>query len=77
MENIKEKINKVLLVKENLEKDMAWLKKGKKNLPARNAYGIAVAGGEKRIYLGKNVVIEPNVFFDASEGEIVIDDVIL
>ena len=62
MQNINEKINKVLLIKENLEKDMGWLKKGKKNFPARNTYGIAVAGGKKGIYLGKNVVIEPNVF---------------
>jgi glucose-1-phosphate thymidylyltransferase len=74
MQNIKEKINKVLLIKENLEKDMSWLKKGKKKFPARNAYGRAVAGGKKGIYFGKNVVIEPNVYFDVSEGEIVIDD---
>ena len=61
MEELKEKINKVLRIKENLEKDMAWLSKGKKKF-------------KKGIYLGKNVVIEPNVFFDVSGGEIVIDD---
>ncbi len=59
--NIQEKINKVLRVKENLEKDMSWLAKGKKKF-------------KKGIFFGKNVVVEPNVFFDASEGEIVIDD---
>ncbi len=60
MQNIKEKINKVLLIRENLEKDMSWLAKGKKKF-------------KKGIYFGKNVVIEPNVFFDTSEGEIIID----
>ena len=60
-QNIKEKLDKIKNLKENLEKDMTWLSKGKKKF-------------KKGIYLGKNVKIEPNVFFDVSEGEIVIDD---
>lgn len=61
MDEIKKKINKVLKIEENLKKDFSWLKKGKKKI-------------QKGVYFGKNVIVEPNVFFDTSKGEIAIDD---
>ena len=59
--NIQEKIDEIKNLKQNLEKDLVILVKGKKKI-------------KKGVYYGKNVVVEPNVFFDASEGLILIGD---
>ena len=61
MQNIKEKINKVLNLKKNLEQELVVSIKGKKKY-------------KTGVYLGKNIKIEPNVFFDVSDGKILIDD---
>ena len=70
MQNKKEKVkntevrkflNLIISNKENLRKNLSILKQGKKSI-------------KKGVYLGKNVKIEPNVFFDTNEGEITIGD---
>ncbi len=47
--------------KENLQKNLLLLKKGKKEL-------------QKGVFVGSGVTLEPNTFFDTSEGEILIED---
>jgi glucose-1-phosphate thymidylyltransferase len=59
--DIQEKLKKIINLKEDLEKDLASLAKGKKET-------------EKGVFLGKGVTIEPNVFFDTSAGTIIIGD---
>lgn len=61
MDKIQEKINKIINLKKDLEKDLVFLIKGKKKI-------------KKDVYFGKNVKVEPNVFFDASEGKILIEE---
>ncbi|MEK7459606.1 MAG: hypothetical protein AAB636_00900 [Patescibacteria group bacterium] len=60
-EDIKKILELIIHNKENIKKSLPILKKGKKEI-------------KKGVFVGKNVVIEPNVFFDTSEGEIVIGD---
>ena len=72
--DIQKKLDEIKNLKQNLEKDLPILIKGNKKIPARNAYGIVVVGGQKGVYFGKNVKVEPNVFFDASDGIIFIGD---
>jgi len=72
--DIQKKLDEIKNLKQNLEKDLPILIKGKKKIPARNAYGIVVVGGQKGVYFGKNVVVESNIFFDTSEGIIFIED---
>ena len=61
MEDIQKKINEIILIKKNLEKDLTVLIKGKKQV-------------KKNVYFGTNVKLEPNVFFDTSDGKILIND---
>jgi len=55
------KLEAIKNLKENLEKDLAVLVKGNKKI-------------QKGVYFGKNVKVEPNVFFDASDGLILIGE---
>jgi glucose-1-phosphate thymidylyltransferase len=57
----KEKLNEIKNLKGNLEKDLPVLTKGKKKI-------------KRGVYFGKNVKVEPNIFFDANEGLIVIGE---
>ena len=59
MKNVKKLLNLIISNKKNLEKSLPQLKKGKKQIL-------------KGVFAGKNVKIEPNVFFDTSVGEIVV-----
>ena len=61
MEDTQKKINEIISIKKNLEKDLVILTKGKKQ-------------AKTNVYFGKNVKLEPNVFFDTSDGKILIDD---
>jgi glucose-1-phosphate thymidylyltransferase len=61
MENHNEFLNEIISLKKNLEKDLPVLIKGNKKI-------------KKGVYLGKNVKLEPNVFFDASKGLILIGE---
>jgi len=61
MENYNEFLNEIFLLKKNLENDLSFLIKGNKKI-------------KKGVYLGKNVEVEPNVFFDASEGFVLIGE---
>lgn len=61
MQNIKEKLDEIKNLKQNLEKDLVIFTKGKKKI-------------KTGVYAGKSVAIEPNVFFDASGGKIFIGD---
>lgn len=61
MDEIKKKIKAIIDIKKNLEKDLPVLVKGKKQF-------------KKGVYVGKKVIVEPNVFFDTSEGKILIND---
>ncbi len=54
-------LDKIINLKQNLEKDLSILIKGKKKI-------------KTGVYFGKNVQVEPNVFFDASGGLILIGD---
>ena len=57
---IEDKLNKIKNLKENLEKDSILLK-GKKEI-------------QSDVYLGENVQMEPNVFFDTKNGKIIIGE---
>ena len=59
--DIKDKLNEIKNLKQNLEKDLLVLIKGNKKI-------------QKGVYFGKNIVVEPNVFFDTSNGTILIED---
>jgi len=59
--NLEQKVNLIKNNKENLEKSLLVLKKGKKKI-------------QKGVFLGKNVKLETNIFFDTSSGDIVIGD---
>ena len=61
MEEIKKFLNLIISNEENLKKNLPILKRGKKRI-------------QKGVFAGRNVKIEPNVFFDTSGGEIVIGD---
>lgn len=54
-------LNKIKNLKENLEKDLPSLIEGKKEI-------------QTGVYFGENVKVEQNIFFDTSEGLILIDD---
>ncbi len=59
--NIQVKIQAIINNKKDLIKDLSFLIKGKKAI-------------QKGVYFAKNVKVEPNVFFDANEGNIFIDE---
>ena len=59
--DLKKLINSVILNKKNLARELPLLVKEKKKIKAR-------------LYFGKKVIVEPNVFFDTSEGIILIGD---
>ena len=59
--DIQKKLDEIKNLKQNLEKDLVILIKGNKKI-------------QKGVYFGKNVAVEPNVFFDASDGLILIGD---
>lgn len=61
MKNFKEKLDEIKNLKENLEKDLPLMVKGKKKI-------------KTGVYFGKSVVVETNVFFDSSDGIILIDN---
>lgn len=54
-------LNLIIKNEENLKRSLPILKKGKKQI-------------QKGVFIGKNVKIEPNIFFDTEDGEIVIGD---
>lgn len=59
--NTQEKVQAIINNKKDLTKDLSFLVKGKKAI-------------QKGVYFGKNVKVEPNVFFDISEGNIFINE---
>jgi glucose-1-phosphate thymidylyltransferase len=61
MQNNQKFLNEIKNIKENLEKDLSLLIKGKKKM-------------KKGVYFGKKVKVEPNVFFDASAGIILVGE---
>ena len=59
-DDIKEKFKRIVNLKKDLLRDLPRLSKGKRRI-------------KKGVYLGKKVILEPNVFFDTKGGDIVID----
>lgn len=59
--NTQEKLEKIISLKKDLEKDLLVLIQG-------------LEKKEEGVYFGKNVVTEPNIYFDTSEGLIFVDE---